>query len=250
LKGKTIAVYSADAANRPLFELAIKKLKDAGYTVTDSALLDVTQGDIQAQAAGDKVYAQRFKDKGVDTVVVAGQFIPGADFDAAGFHPAFYNLSLGNLQAAIFTNPLEKFPVVAAPGAPTADSAPHTKEFQRCRKVYEKASGVKVLTASQEDKLGHSTGGAAVTAVCTSLQIFVAAAKAAGKVLNNDTFRKGLESLGKIQLATFDTASFGPNKYDGLDALSMYSFNPKYVEGSGGQQFIEEGDAVNLPTSG
>jgi hypothetical protein len=231
-------------------DLAVEELGAAGYEVADSALLDVTQGDIQAQTAGNKVFAQRFKDKGVDTVVVAGQFIPGADFDAAGFHPAFYNLSLGNIQAAAFTNPLEKFPVVAAPGSPTASSAPDTEEFQRCKEVYEKASGVEVLDAAGEDKLGESTGAAALTQACTTLQIFVAAAEAAGKVLNNDTFRKGIESLGDMDLASFNGASFGPGKYDGLNTLSMYTYDPSYVEGSGDPPFIEEGDPVELSTKG
>ncbi len=247
LKGKTVAVYSADAANRPLMELAIEELEAAGYEVADSALLDVTQGDIQAQTAGNKVYAQRFKDKGVDTVVVAGQFLPGADFDAAGFHPAFYNLSLGNIQAAAFTNPLEKFPVVAAPGNPTR---PETEEFKRCKAVYEKASGVEVLTAPEEDRLGKSTGLAALTATCTTLQIFVAAAEAAGDVLNNDTFRKGIESLGEIELAGSPDASFGPGKYDGQNALAMYTYDPSYVEGSGDPPFIEDDEVVELPAKG
>ena len=244
LKGKKIAVYSADPVNKPLLDLAVKSVQDAGYKVQDTALLDTAPGDTQAATAQNKVFAERFKNKGVDTVIVAGQLIPGADFDAADFHPSLYTLDSGNVAAAAFTNPLGKFPIVAAPGAPPTTKDP--AEFQRCKDVWKKATGKQITTAQQEDRPGKSTGFVAMTIACTDFQIFVAAAKAAGKNLTNETFDKGLESIGSIDLAAAEGASFGPGKHDGFNRFVLLKLDPTWKEGSGKLQFIPQGQPITL----
>jgi ABC-type branched-subunit amino acid transport system substrate-binding protein len=247
LEGHTIAVYAAQAANKPLIDQMVKAVEDAGYTVADTALMDAPDTDVQAATAQDKIIAQRFMDEGVDTVLNVGLFIPGADFDAAGFHPRMYSLDIGNIAAAAFTNPLGKFPIVAGLGATgDPDAAYNTAEFNRCRDVYKKATGKEIKTTTQEDLEGESSGYTAMAVACTTMQIFTAAAEAAGANLTNDSFQKGLESVGKIELANTPTASFGPGKPDGQDSFQLLKFDPTWKEGEGKQQNVPVGKPITL----
>ena len=244
LDGKTIAVYAAQAVNTSLIDLAVEELEAAGYEVADTALLDVPDDDTQAAAAQNTVFAQRMMDQGVDTVVVVGSFIPGADFDAAGFHPSLFTANAGNIAAAAFTNPLGNFPMVAGIGGPP-DIYDNT-DFTRCRQVYEDATGETILTPTEEDVQGESTGYTAMAIACSDLTLFVAAAEAAGEILNNETFAQGLASLTQIDLAQVDEASFGPDKHDGQDTFTLQQFDPAWEEGSGEEQFTMIGEPFVL----
>ncbi len=244
LKGHTIAVYAAQAAYKPLLDVGAKALKDAGYKVADVAFNDAPDNDVQAAAAQDKVIAQRMTSERVDTVVDVGQFIPGADFDAAGFHPRLYSTSVGNIAAAVFTNPLGKFPLVAglaAPGAELSDPA-----MQRCVQVWKQATGKDIVGPEQEDLQGRSSGYVAMQIACSSLDLFTAAAKAAGKNLNNETFAKGLATLSHIDLPDAPDASFGPDKFDGQDRFQLQKLDPTWKQGSGKPQFVDVGPAFTL----
>jgi hypothetical protein len=176
-----------------------------------------------------------------------GQFIPGADFDAVGYHPSLYSLDTGNIAAAAFTNPFAKFPLVAALGA-SAEPDPelNTEAFKHCVDVYRQASGQTVQSQLQEDVAGKSSGNVAMQIACTTLQIFVAGAKAAGANLNNQTLEKGIESIGKIELANGTVGSFGPNKLDGQDSFQLQKFDATWKQGEGKPQFIAIGQPVTL----
>lgn len=247
LTGHKFALYAAQAANKPLLDLAERAFTELGHEPTDSVLLDVPDNDTQGASAQNKVFAQRLQDKGVDTIVDVGLAIPGADFDAAGYHPRIYTLDAGNIAAAAFTNPFAKFPIVAGLGASAdPDELYNGAEFTRCRDVYEKATGKKIQTQQQEDIAGTSTGFVAMSIACTDMQIFVAAAKAAGPNLTNESFAKGLASLGKIALANTPAASFGPDKSDAQDSFVLAQFDPAWKEGQGKLQFAQVGDAVTV----
>jgi hypothetical protein len=247
LKGHTIAVYAQNSVNKPLVDEAVKALEDAGSEAVDTAIFDVPAGDTQAAATQDKVIAERFRNKHVDTVINVGLFTPGTDWDNDGFHPAMFAISAGNISAAAFTNPLEKFPIVAGP-QPSADpnAGFNTPEMRRCREVWKQATGKEILTGDEENELGHSTGSGAMGAACTAMQIFVAAAKAAGPNLTPATWQKGLESIGKIETSGAPVASFGPNKPDGQDSFQLVKHDPKWEPGSSEQEFIPIGEPITL----
>ena len=100
--------------------------------------------------------------------------------------------------------------------------------MQRCVEVYKQATGKQIVNATQENKLGHSTGFSGMEEACTTLQIFVAAAKAAGPNLTNETFAKAIASLDKISLPAAPVASFGPNKPDGQDSFQLQKHDPSW----------------------
>jgi hypothetical protein len=243
LKGKTIGVYGTLSASKPLVDLTVKDLKDAGYTVKDTAINDVDASDTQAFNAQDKVIGQRFKDEGIDTVFVQVTVPPGTNWDNVGYHPSFFQPQTSLIGSGAFTNPYNKFPMVAGLAA-TADpnlgydSAP----MQRCRAVWKKASGQDVKPPTEELKEGKSSGFTALSGGCTLLYgIFVPAATAAGADLTYATFMKGLESLGKIDLPGTPAASFGPNKPDAQDNFQLMQLNPAWKSGSTAQEFLPLG---------
>jgi hypothetical protein len=245
LKGHTIAVYAAQAPYKSQIDLAVKTLKDAGHKVADTALMDAPDTDLQAATAQDKVIAQRFASKHVDTVIDVGQFTPGADFDAAGFHPRIFSPSVGNLQAAVYTNPLGKFPIVAGTAAPLLPNwSFDDPAFAHCVQVWKQASGKDIVSPNQEDLDGKSSGYVAMQEACSSLTLFVDAAKAAGKDLNNGTFEKGVASLGEIDID--GPVSFGPNKFDGQEQFQLFKIDPTWKQGSGKDQLIATGSPITL----
>jgi ABC-type branched-subunit amino acid transport system substrate-binding protein len=247
LKGKTIGVYAAQSANKPLIDVGTKALEDAGYTVKETALNDAPDDDTQAANAQDKVIAQRFQSAGVDTVIDVGKFIPATTFDGVGYHPSIYTLTTGDIAASAVTNPLAKFPTVGGlMVSNNADAAYDSKAFQACRAVYEKASGVTVKTPAEETKLGKSTGFVALMNACTTMQIFVDGATKAGKYLNNETLAKGVESLGKVELADGTIGSFGPDKLHAQDEFWLGTFNKAWKDGSTENQFEPVGKSVTL----
>jgi hypothetical protein len=246
LKGHTIGVYAAQVPYKPLIPVAVKDLKDAGYEVADTALMDAPDTDQQAATAQDKVIAQRFESKGIDTVIDVGLFIPGGDFDGAGYHPRLYSTAVGNIAAAVFTNPLGKFPIVAGLGVPGADGNYDDPAFAHCRDVWKQATGKEIETPTQEDLAGKSSGFTAMQIACTSLKIFTAAAEAAGKNLNNESFAKGLASLGTIDLPSAPDGSFGPHKSDAQNRFQLQKLDPTWKQGSGKQQFLDVGSPVTL----
>src|SRR5690349_24882459 len=110
--------------------------------------------------------------------------------------------------------------------------------FQHCADVWKQSSGKAIQSQLQEDVAGKSSGNTAMQIACTTLQIFVEGAKAAGPNLTNETFAQGVASLGKIELANTATASFGTDKPDGQDSFALGKFDPTWKEGEGKNQFI------------
>src|SRR5262249_25643768 len=146
-----------------------------------------------------------------------------------------------------FTNPLAKFPIVAGLGS-SRDPDPEftAAAFRHCVDVWKQATGKVIQTSLQEDVAGKSSGNVAMQIACTALQIFVAGAKAAGPNLDNSTLQRGIESLGRIELANGTAASFAPGKLDGQDSFQLVKFDASWKAGQGKSQFVPVGPPVVL----
>jgi ABC-type branched-subunit amino acid transport system substrate-binding protein len=247
LKNKTIAVYATQPASKPLIDLTVKALRDSGYSVKDSAINDAATNDSQALNAQDKVIGSRFKDEGIDTVIVQGTIPPASTFDALGYRPTFYAPQSGNITAGAYTNPFDKFPLVAglAPSA-DIDLGYDTPAMQHCRDVWKQATGKVIERLTVEQRTGKPTGFQAMQTACSALQLFVAAAKAAGPNLTYQSFQQGLSSLGTIVLPIAPVASFRPNKPDGQDSFQLMQLNPAWKPGSSVAQLLPLGAPTTL----
>jgi ABC-type branched-subunit amino acid transport system substrate-binding protein len=247
LDDKKIAVEGQTPGTQSLVDTTVKAIEDAGYEVADQAIIEIPASDAQAFAAQDKLLAQRFKDKGIDTLFLVGGTPTGANYDAVGWHPSIYVPQTGLVTPGAYTNPFEKFPLIAGVAASAdPDAGYNTPEMQRCRDVYTKATGKEIKTMAQETADGKSSGNAAMTGACSALQIFVAAAEAAGENLNQDTWQKGLESIGEVALPAAPIASFGPDKPDAQDSFQLMQHDPNWEPSGTTEEFIPLGDPITL----
>ena len=245
LAGKTIGLYGGSASSTPLVDLTESTLKRAGYNVKATAINDAT--DLQALDSQDKIIGTKFKDEGIDVVFVLFAPPPGSNFDAVDFHPAMYSPQTALISAGAFTNPYERFPIVAGLGASSdPDQGYNSAEMRRCRAIWTKATGTEIKTPPEERKDGKSSNFFAMSNACTALRIFVEAAKAAGPNLTPTTWQHGLGSLGTIQAAGGYTISFTANKPDGQDSFQLAKFNPAWKANSDIPPFLRIGDPITL----
>ena len=247
LKGKKIVIEGQTATSKALVDVAKSAVEGAGYKVTDTAVQDVDPSDTSAFNAADKVIAQRFKDEGADVFFIAGGTIQGAVYDSIGWYPAVYLPQTSLITAGAVTSPMAKFPFVGSVGNPgNADAAFDSPSMKQCRQDYKDSTGLDIQTIKQETAAKKSSGNAAMTSSCSLLTAFVAAATAAGPNLTQDTWKKGLEGLGKFPMPSALNASFGPGKYDAADAFQLQQHDPKWKLGDATDEFIPVGDPVNL----
>ena len=249
LKGHKIAVYAQQTNSKPLVDLTVKSLESAGYKATDTAVMGVSASDVQAFNAQDKIIAQRFKDEGIDVLFLVDSTPTANNWDSVGWHPAVYvpQTSLVTPGAFLGYKVFPKFPIVAGlAAAADPDAGYNTPVMQACRAAYQRETGKVIKTAAQETADGTSSGLAAMTQTCSALAIFVAAAKAAGPNLNQQTFLKGLESIGAISTPAAPVGSLGPNKWDAQDSFQLAKHDPTWTPKSTQSEFIPVGQPVTI----
>ena len=87
----------------------------------------------------------------------------------------------------------------------------------------------------------------AMTFACSAVQIFVAAAKAAGPNLTQQTWEKGLESVTTIATAAAPIGSFGPGKPDAQDSFQLEKSDPTWKPTTSSKaEFIPIGQPITL----
>jgi hypothetical protein len=102
--------------------------------------------------------------------------------------------------------------------------------MQRCVKTYEDATGDKVV-APENVEPGPDGKRVEVYAsiedACGDILFFKTIAEAAGKTLNNATWRKAVNSMGPIddQLVLGKWASLHKGKYDANDTFGLVAFD-------------------------
>jgi ABC-type branched-subunit amino acid transport system substrate-binding protein len=242
LDGRTIGVYGL-ASEQVAIDAAKQALADAGADVAFEGINDAPPGDIAAGDAQNATLAQRFRDEGVDALVVAGQAVPAAVFDQEGYHPRLWISNAGPASAAAGgAGVYLTFPDVFTVGGPDQQMQYDSEPFERCKDIWEQASGETVLSPDEAEQQETKTSFIALSSACTVLLIFQEAAEAAGDTLNQSTFKEGLESLEEIELPGA-MGSFGPGKYDAPDEYWAYKYNPDYPgPGQGIQAMVLRSD--------
>lgn len=247
LKGHTVAIEGQTPDSKPLVDLTVKALDAAGTKAVSTAVIDVLASDTQAFNAQERVVAQRFRDEHADALILVGGTPQAANYDAVGWHPSIYVPSTSYVTPGAYTNPFDKFPFIGGLSVSAdPDAGFNTPEMQRCRAVYQQATGIDIKTQREETALGHSTGNAAMQAACSTMQIFVDGAKAAGKDLNQQTWLKGVESIGRFSSPVAPVASFGPGKLDAQDTFQLEQHDPRWKPNSNIDEFIPIGAPLTL----
>src|SRR5204862_8029968 len=171
----------------------------------------------------------------------------GADWDTDRCHPAIVDPTAGHIQAASFTNPMNKFPIAAGSLATVDPNPPDSPMMRACKATWKRVTGRSILTAQQEAVAGKSSGLAAIGDICTSLNIFVAAAKAAGPNLTPEAWQKGLESIGTLPgSGPVTPLSFRAGQPHGQDSFQLAKLDPTWVPGSPQPQLLPVGAQLTL----
>jgi hypothetical protein len=110
-----------------------------------------------------------------------------------------------------------------------------TPKLQACVKVWEKASGTKVVAPKdlKPDKDGKRQEiWITVRDACSDINMFKTIADKVGKNLNNVNWQRTVDNFGTIDLVSTAAASLGTGKYDADNNFSLVSFDP--MAGTGG----------------
>ena len=246
LAGHTVAVIG-QAIDKPLIDAATKALADLGVTAAYVAVYEGDGSDVPQLTAEDGVFEQRLRAKHVDTVIDVSGYIPLNSFTKDDYLPKIFALSPAAVIAAAATAPHSSFPFVGTITANgDANQLYDDPVFVHCREAWKAATGKTIETPAEETKAGKSSGGAGMTDACALLQVFVAAARAAGPNLTNDTLRKGAESLGRLDVPGIGTATFRPGKLDGQNSFQLIRLNKDWTTTSTVQEFTPVGGTISI----
>jgi ABC-type branched-subunit amino acid transport system substrate-binding protein len=99
---------------------------------------------------------------------------------------------------------------------------PELAKSVQCRQIYEQMTKSAAPPRNGTDAERNTYGS--ILQACDTMQIFVAAARAAGPTLDQSSFIAGIQRLGYIDTAAWGGGSFGPGKLDLNDRTRILRF--------------------------
>jgi ABC-type branched-subunit amino acid transport system substrate-binding protein len=239
LKGKKVAALTqADSKDRveSVVKPALKKMKVQQGT---TGLLSITGTDTTAAQSQLDAFIEKWKAEDVDTFVLVGQVVVAKPY-VTKLKEAFPDATLisdqtpvalsggqDEVAAGIDPNPYEG--IISAEGE-SEQTRFETPVVRQCVKTYEKATGEKVV-APEDLKPGPDGKRVevyqSIEDACGELLFFAKIAEKAGKTLNNSTWKKAVESMGRMddQLVLGQWASLHKGKYDANDTFGLVEFD-------------------------
>jgi hypothetical protein len=174
---------------------------------------NVTAFFITGLAAISKVYVERIRKTFPDALILAD-----GDASAKGAGQDAKN-------AGVTPNPYDG--VLSEVGL-TDQQQFETPSMQACVKIWEDASGTKVV-APKDVKAGpdgkRDEIWITVRDACSDLKFFKTIADKIGKYLNNPNWVDGVNNFGPIDIVAQDKSSLGKGKYDASDSATLHKFD-------------------------
>jgi hypothetical protein len=234
---KTVAVHAADAETIAQ-EIAVPALEAAGIDVVFESY-PANDGSVEGVEASTEINVEAMRARGVDAVVVVGDAIVATrSFLADDFVPALFLTERGSAAAAAVNNDLTPFgEVLTFGGLNDVDRFEEQTFLDECAAVWNAAHPDDPVKHPNEVPEGEPNHVVGLGNVCRTLTIFVTAAEAAGDNLNNTTFKAALDNLGEFSLPGLGAASLRTGKYDALDDLRLWIYDPARAESDNG--FLE-----------
>jgi ABC-type branched-subunit amino acid transport system substrate-binding protein len=236
LKGKTVALL-ADQNNEESAKKAVGDFTTAaGLKTGDTGVLTITNDDTTAAQALLDSFIEKWKEQGVDTLVMSGLLVSAKQF-VEKIKKALPNILLvsdnsgtgeqanAEVEAGVSPNPYEG--MITLSGL-SDDETFLLPGMQACVKTYEAKTGDKVI-APKDLKAGAD--GVTVKTFeglgdrCDELAILKAGLEKAGPNPTNDLWVAAINSLGKVNLATHSLASLGSGKYDADDGFRLSTWD-------------------------
>ncbi len=210
--------------NIPVGTAGVLTLDPSGDTTQSQAQLDsfierwkgenITALFVSGLAAVSKVYIQKIRKELGDILIMtdgdSSAKAAGQDAANAGVNPNPYD----GMFAWVGLTEQEQF---------------ETPSMQECVKVWETASGTKVV-APKDLKKGADGKRAeiwiTVRDVCSDLKFFKTIADKVGKYLNNANWVDAVNNFGEITIVATPKATLGTDKYDASDGAQLVEFDP------------------------
>lgn len=201
-------------------EATAAQLKALGHELTVTGKSDAT--NLNALPT----LVQKMKNKGVNTVLLASDFVAAVRFvffaDSQHYKPQYLTSEIGSLAADGLVRgvgPGFNGAIGMTSGEYEAPGKPENPATKQCRESYNALPGVKPVAAGTESALPQ---------ICALVEIFKKAATGAGKELNARTFVEAVEKIGSIpDLPSVIAGSFGPGKTDYSDGIRPIRWSSK-----------------------
>ena len=227
LRGRTIGILGDSApGNPPTLDAFVAELRRLGYQVAHRSVLesDGSTATLPQAASQIPVEVQAMQRKDVDLVFLATgvttatQFVQTSEgqrftpkYVATDWMNAYSDTSVGNMPDSfdatlITTNRTGEFR--------TARPEPETE--RRCREIYERRTKAKL----DRTTIAYNS----TVRLCTILEIFTRAARAAGPGLTRPALSAGFQGIGAMPLATFGGGSLREGKFDAADLIRTAAF--------------------------
>jgi ABC-type branched-subunit amino acid transport system substrate-binding protein len=244
LAGKKIALL-ADQNTQAAAETRVKAAATAmGIQQGSTAVLSITNEETTAAQGQLDSFIEKWKSEGVNALVMAGPSVSAKQFvekikKAIPAMVLITNITETGGQAKDETASVQKGEITSNPyeGLLTASGATSDETFQSpgvqaCVKIYETATGEKVIPPSQltpgergEGKPKRVEVYIGIQDRCGELSLFTQIAEKAGANLTNDTWMATVKNFGKIDLVTSPYGSLREGKYDADDAARLVVFD-------------------------
>ena len=238
LKGKKVAVLTDQTREAVATKLVTDNASALGYTTGSNAVLAISGADTtQAQTQLDS-FIEKWKSENVDTVILGGlsvadrQFVDKLKQAIPTIQLIADDSSAGNNGQTENKPDTKKTPnsyegMLVAQGLSDAEQFA-TEAVQKCVKVYEAATGEKVIgpTDLKPDADGNLIKVyEGIQDRCRELGLFKQIAEKAGPNLTNDTWVAAVNSFGEIQVVGNKFASLKEGKYDTSDGFRLAAFD-------------------------
>jgi ABC-type branched-subunit amino acid transport system substrate-binding protein len=238
LRGKKVAVLTDQSREAVATKLVNDNASALGYTTGSHAVLAISGADTtQAQTQFDS-FIEKWKNEGVNVVLMSGlsvadtQFVDKLKAAIPSIQLITDDSSAGNNGQSENKPETKKTPnsyegMLAAQGLSDAEQFA-TDAVQKCVKVYETASGEKVVGPA--DLKPNADGNLikvyeGIQDRCRELGLFKQIAEKAGPNLTNDTWLAAVNGFGEIQLVGNKFASLKQGKYDAADGFRLAAFD-------------------------
>ena len=232
--GKKVGVVSTSADSVET-ALVLPALRQLHVNVVQNAVNSVPDTDTAAQVAEYGTIAQKFQSSGVNLVVAVGNSGNGwpssIQQNQSSYMPRFIATDYNDLNAYTanksgHSNAILKNVLTAGP-EPPAKVWWNDPAMKICVAAIHKAEPTATINNPVTATSSTPVTWTAPQVACQQLALFTDIVKAAGKTLNNETFKKGGQSLTHVTIpgggGTFD---FSGNHSDGNGPVFIYTWSP------------------------
>ncbi len=232
--GKTVGVVSTSADSVETSEV-LPALRQIHVNVVQNAVNSVPDTDTAAQVAEYGTIAQKFKASGVDLVVAVGNSGNGwpsaLQQNQSNYAPRLIATDYNDLDAytsnkAGHSNTILKGVLTAGPQSP-ASIWWNDPAMKSCIASIKKAEPGTTMNNPVTATSSTPVNWTAAETACQQVALFADIVKAAGKTLNNATFKKGGQSLTHVTIpGGGGTFNFSGGHYDGNGPVFVYTWSP------------------------